>query len=180
MIWQLDLALLVFLAVTAIAALAVPDRLGMIAIFGAYSVILALLFVGLGAPDVAFVEAALGAGMTGLLFVAAVLKTSRASPRMESSGARWPAVIVVGLFLGVMIYASTDLPDRGDPAAEAQVHVASHYVDRAMEDSSTPNVVTATLADYRSQDTLGEVLVIFTAGLACLLILRRRTDEGET
>jgi multicomponent Na+:H+ antiporter subunit B len=42
-----------------------------------------------------------------------------------------------------------------------------------MEDTETPNIVTSVLADYRGYDTLGETIVIFTAGLACLLVLWR-------
>jgi multicomponent Na+:H+ antiporter subunit B len=49
-----------------------------------------------------------------------------------------------------------------------------------MEDTRTPNVVTAILADYRSMDTLGETLVILTAALSASLVLfRRREGEGE-
>jgi len=38
-----------------------------------------------------------------------------------------------------------------------------------------PNVVTAVLASYRGYDTLGEVTVVFTAGVGVLLLLRGRT-----
>jgi multicomponent Na+:H+ antiporter subunit B len=46
-----------------------------------------------------------------------------------------------------------------------------------MEDAATPNVVTTVLADYRGYDTLGETTVIFTAGVACILLLRRRRKQ---
>jgi multicomponent Na+:H+ antiporter subunit B len=47
------------------------------------------------------------------------------------------------------------------------------YVERSYPDTATPNMVTAVLADYRGYDTLGETVVILTAGLAVALILPR-------
>ena len=86
---------------------------------------------------------------------------------------KWLAVPIMGLFLGLMIYATGGLPGRGEPQAPANVHVSPYYIENTIEDTETPNVVTSVLADYRGYDTLGETVVIFTAGLACILILRR-------
>ena len=66
----------------------------------------------------------------------------------------------------------------GDPAAPAALHVSPRYIEKAQEEAGAPNMVTAVLADYRSYDTLGEVVVIFTAGLACLLVLGAFTRTG--
>lgn len=87
---------------------------------------------------------------------------------------KWFALLVMGLFLAVMLYAAGDLPDRGDPNAPASVHVSPYYIERTMEETDTPNVVTSVLADYRGYDTLGETTVILAAGLACILVLLRR------
>ena len=87
---------------------------------------------------------------------------------------KWLAVPIMGLFLALMLYATTGLPDRGDPDAPASTHVSPFYIEHSVEDTETPNIVTAVLADYRGYDTLGETVVIFTAGLACVLILRKR------
>lgn len=180
MIWQLDLLLFVIVVATAVIALRTRDLLAAVAALAGYSLFVSLLFAGMGAVDVAFVEAALGTGVTGVIFIAALLRTTRRVEGRESRGARWPALAVIVAFLVLMLYASTGLPDRGDPDAPAQQHVAPAYVEGAIPDSRTPNVVTAILADYRSHDTFGETLVIFTAGLACLLVLRGQRDEEET
>ncbi len=66
----------------------------------------------------------------------------------------------------------------GDPAAPAALHVSPRYIEKAQEETGASNMVTAVLADYRSYDTLGEVVVIFTAGLACLLVLGAFTPTG--
>jgi multicomponent Na+:H+ antiporter subunit B len=173
MIWQVDVLLLLIILATAVIALRVRGLLAAVAALAGYSLFVALLFAGLGAVDVAFVESALGAGLTGILFIAAVLRTTREARPGPSRGARWPSLIVIAAFVGLLLYASTGLPDRGDPQAPANQHVSPAYVEGSIPDSRTPNIVTAILADYRSHDTFGETLVIFTAGLACLLVLRR-------
>ena len=83
-------------------------------------------------------------------------------------------ILVMGLFLALILYATTGLPGRGDMNAPASTHVSPFYIENSVEDTETPNVVTSVLADYRGYDTLGETVVIFTAGLACVLILRKR------
>ena len=79
MIWELDFWLLVVLIIAAIAALHVRDLVAAIAVLTAYSFFVCLLFSQLGAIDVAFVEATLGAGVSGVLFIVAVKFTKRRS-----------------------------------------------------------------------------------------------------
>lgn len=81
--------------------------------------------------------------------------------------------LILIMFAAVMIYATGGLSIPGDPASPASGHVSEYYIEHAVEDADTPNIVTAVLADFRSFDTLGETLVIFTATLACVLILAR-------
>ena len=87
---------------------------------------------------------------------------------------KWFAVPLMALFLALMLYASTGLPGRGEPQAPASTHVSPFYIENSIEDMETPNIVTAVLADYRGYDTLGETIVIFAAGMACILILMKR------
>jgi len=78
-IWQIDFWLLVILIIAAIIALSVHDLLAAVAALSVYSFFVALLFAQMGAIDVAFVEATLGAGITGVLFVVALFFTRRRS-----------------------------------------------------------------------------------------------------
>lgn len=80
-------------------------------------------------------------------------------------------VSITGL---ILIVGTFDMPDWGDPHSPASSHVSDYYIENALEDTDTPNVVTAVLADYRGYDTLGETTVIFTAGLCCIMILRKK------
>jgi multicomponent Na+:H+ antiporter subunit B len=76
------------------------------------------------------------------------------------------------VFVGAVLFsASAALPPVGDAAAPAATHVSPRYIERSLAETGARNMVTAVLADYRGYDTLGETTVIFTAGLACLLLL---------
>ncbi|NJB67111.1 putative MnhB-related membrane protein [Desulfobaculum xiamenense] len=79
MIWQIDQAILVLVMVCAVAALQIRDLLGAGIVFGAFSFMMCLLWTSMGAVDVAFTEAAVGAGVSTVLFIAAVFRTSRGS-----------------------------------------------------------------------------------------------------
>lgn len=87
------------------------------------------------------------------------------------------AKIVIAAFAAILIYATSGLPIPGDPEAPVSGHISEFYIENSMEDTNTPNVVTSVLADYRGFDTMGETLVIFTASLACMLILVKRSAD---
>jgi multisubunit Na+/H+ antiporter MnhB subunit len=96
-------------------------------------------------------------------------------------------VLILVLFAGIMIYAASDLPYRGDPDnlmhAEESITgtpvIGNYSIQNAYRDAHTPNMVTVILGDYRSIDTFGEQVVIFTAGLITLLVLRRSKRRTE-
>ncbi len=79
MIWQLDLVILTLVVIIAIGAVTIKDLLGAAILFGAYSFMMCLLWAIMGAVDVAFTEASVGAGVSTVMFVAAVFRTLRRS-----------------------------------------------------------------------------------------------------
>jgi len=79
MFWQLDIVLLLMTVVFAVGAVTVKDLLSSVIMLGGFSLFMCLLWVEMGAVDVAFTEAAVGAGVTTVLFVIAVYKTERRS-----------------------------------------------------------------------------------------------------
>lgn len=83
------------------------------------------------------------------------------------------AFIVVVVTGALLIYATIDMPDWADPHSPASMHVSPRYIEKTVEETATPNMVTSVLADYRGYDTLGETTVIFTAAMVCILLLRR-------
>ena len=88
---------------------------------------------------------------------------------------RWLTVALLLPLAALLVYVSADLPDRGDLNAPANLHLSPEFTEVTERDIGIPNLVTAVLADVRGYDTLGEALVIFTAGLAVLLTLMRGT-----
>jgi multicomponent Na+:H+ antiporter subunit B len=77
MIVPIDLLILFFLLIIAIAAVWVKDLLAAIVLTGAYSFIMANVWLQLGATDVAFTEAAVGAGASTALFMACLSRVPR-------------------------------------------------------------------------------------------------------
>ncbi len=80
------------------------------------------------------------------------------------------STIITGALL---IYATIDFPDWGDPQSPASVHVSPRYIEKSLEETAIPNMVTALLADYRGYDTNFEETVILTAGVSVIMLLRR-------
>ncbi|MCK9275130.1 MAG: hypothetical protein M0P57_08570 [Syntrophales bacterium] len=83
--------------------------------------------------------------------------------------------LIVTMVTGALLmYGTADMPDWGDPNSPANSRISPRYIEKTEIETATPNIVTSILADYRGYDTLGETTVIFTAGVSCILLLRRR------
>lgn len=85
------------------------------------------------------------------------------------------SVVITGWLL---LSAVGDFPDWGDPNSPANSYrLSQHFVTETFHETAVPNMVTAVLADYRGYDTMFETVVIFTAGIAIISILRRFTSD---
>ena len=158
--------------VIAISVARIRNLFAAVMLFGIYSLLSAALFVVLDAVDVAFTEAAVGAGIATILMLATLALTSARQRRPR----RRPvlALMAVALTGAALAYGVHDLPRFGDPEAPAHLHVAPRYLQRSGVEIGIPNVVTSVLASYRGYDTLGEVTVIFTAGIGVLALIGRQ------
>ena len=176
----IDITLLAFLAVTALAVLRLRNLFAVVMLLGIYSLLSAALFVDLDAVDVAFTEAAVGAGITTVLLLSTLTLTSR-TEKNPSQRTILPLFVVLATG-AALIYGTLDMPAFGDPMAPIHQHVAPRYLEDSPRETGVPNVVTAVLASLRGYDTLGETTVIFTAGVGVLLLLgigrRREKDQG--
>lgn len=207
--------LLFLLACTAVTVARMRDLWAAVMLTGIYSFLGAGWMLVLDAPDVAFTEAAVGAGVSTVLMLGTLALTSRTAKPPKRFP--WHALIIVTITGSTLIYGIHDLPDFGDPQAPIHQYPKPGYVeleiakgephhDNADQHASaeephseagsdaaaghdesdgedhhgnTPNVVTVVLASYRGFDTLGETSVIFTAGIAVLLLLRGRPQESS-
>lgn len=161
--------LLAFLVGTAITIARVRGVFVAAMLTGIYSLVSAGWMLALDAPDVAFTEAAVGAGISTVLMLTALALTTNKERRPD----REPILpfMVVLLTGGALVYGTLDMPLLGDPNAPANLHVAPEYIAVSRDELHIPNVVTTVLASFRGYDTLGETTVVFTAGLGVLMIL---------
>lgn len=162
---------------TAVAVLQIRDLFAVVMLSGIYSLLSASLFLDLDAVDVAFTEAAVGAGISTLLFLASLKLVGRFEHKpLYKPGLALGVVLATGALL---IYGTLDMPHFGLADAPAHLHVAPRYINDSMTEVGVPNVVTSILASYRGFDTLGETVVVFTAGIGVmsLLLVSRRTKE---
>ena len=169
MIWQFDIVVLVFLVVTAVIALRLKDLLAASMAFGIYSFLICLLWAGMGAVDVAFTEAAVGARGEHGDHDRDGLQHAQEVEGLMMKLAGLIAVIIVG---GLLLYATGDFPAFGDPDSPASENrLSKKYIQETLVETEVPNMVTAVLADFRGYDTMFETVVIFTAGIGIIAVL---------
>jgi len=168
-------ALLLLLVITAFAAVRVRNLFAATILLGVYSLLMALTWTNMNAYDVAFTEAAVGAGISTILLVGALILTgdrTHGSREREGQKVNWIALLSVILLGVALAYGVYDTP-LGDPTAAPHLGVARYYIQQPIVDAHVPNMVTVTLASYRGYDTMFETAVIFTAGAGLILLLRR-------
>jgi len=177
MITFLGIFTLTFVAISAIATIQSRNLFVSSLWFGIFSLLMASNFFILDAADVAITEAAVGAGVSTVLFLGALALTNdREAP---SHKVEWMPLIIVGALGLVLFIVSFDHPRLGDPNAPVHLHIAPYYLQETPRLIDIPNVVTAILASFRGYDTLGEVIVIFTAGIGVLSVLSFRPKRKQ-
>ncbi|MEM0989589.1 MAG: DUF4040 domain-containing protein [Pseudomonadota bacterium] len=167
----INLVLLTLLAAVTVAIIRTRNLFTVVVLSGAYSFLMASVMIVLDGVDVAMTEASVGAGISTVLVLSALYLT-----KVEEAPPKYSAAIpflVCAAVAGMLIYGTWDLPAFGIADQPANTYVGIDYIERAPKETDIPNVVTAVLASYRGFDTLGEVTVIFTAGIGVLLLLKR-------
>ena len=170
---MINIFLVSFMVVIAVLVLRTRKLFAAIVMSGAYSLISAAMFVNLDAVDVAFTEAAVGAGISTVLLLAAMARLP-AEEKAPSKNFIGP-IIMVGIVGILLMIAVINLPPFGLAETPVHTHVGPRYLEESYRDLHIPNVVTTVLASYRGFDTLGETIVIFTAGLGVLVLLNSKT-----
>lgn len=170
-------ALLTMMAVVTVAIAVQRNLFAVVVLFGAYSFLMATVLVALDAVDVAMTEAAVGAGVSTVLLLGALYLIRR--EEMKPLHRPFLPLAVAIATGGALVYGTLGLPAFSDPEAPIHRHVAPRYIHEALKETGVPNVVTAVLASYRGYDTLGEVMVVFTAGAGVIALLRRRRGREE-
>ncbi len=170
--------LLTLLVITAIAIVRTPNLFVAVMLMGIFSLLMALNFFILDAADVALTEAAVGAGISTVLLLSALALTAHREHPIKRT--RWLPLLVVSAATITFVYASFDQPALGDPEAPVHQYVAPWYLENTPVLMDFPNVVTAVLGSFRGYDTLGEVLVVFTAAIGVMLLLGPLSPSSST
>lgn len=166
----INLVILAMMVATAVCIVVMRHLFSIAMVSGVYSLLSAVFFMSMDAVDVAFTEAAVGAGMSTILVLGALLLTSRREAVQRTHTPLIPLFVVLVMGAG-LAYASIDMPPFADPHTPVNLGVGMEYVHRNMSEIGVPNIVTSVLASYRGYDTLGETVVVFTAGLGVLILL---------
>jgi multicomponent Na+:H+ antiporter subunit B len=170
------MAVLTLLAAAAASVVRQRSLFGVVILSSIYSFLMATVMVALDAVDVAMTEAAVGAGVSTVILLAALhlIKTTEMRPTRPQY-----VPLVLSFSVGAaIIWGTLGLPPFGAADAPIHRHVAPHYLQNSIAETHVPNVVTSVLADYRGYDTLGETTVIFTAGIGVMLLLQGSRRRG--
>ncbi len=191
--------LLILILITASAVLLLRNLFAATMLLSLYSLLMALVWLNLEAVDVAFTEAAVGAGISTLLLIGALVLVG--FEEKPHPAVHWPALLVAIVTAAALGYGTLDMPALGDPQAPVHQSLAPEYIAQTVRKQApvaaheapagqmdapanyfhgqVPNLVTSVIVSYRSYDTLFEVAVIFTAGMGLILLLRQPEELSE-
>ena len=164
----IEFLLISFLVVTALVISRMGYLFAAAMLTGIFSLLSAGLFTLMDAVDVAFTEAAVGAGVSTILMLGTLSLTVREEREKPLRVLPFLVVLLTG---GALFFSTLDMPGYGDPDAPIHNYVAPDYIAGVETEFGLPNIVTAILASYRGFDTLGETAVIFTAALGVMALL---------
>jgi multicomponent Na+:H+ antiporter subunit B len=167
---------LTLLAAVTIGIIRARDLISVVVLLGIYSFLMATVMVVLDAVDVAMTEASVGAGISTVLMLGTLYLTRIEEARPVHSVAL--PLFVAGATAAVLFWATPEMPPFGSPDVPV-VSAGPDFLGRSVPDTGIPNVVTSTLASYRGFDTLGEVVVVLTAGIGVLVLLKRSPRGGR-
>ena len=167
------MVLLVFMLAVGIAIVRLRNLFAVVMLASIFSLLGAAIYVVMDAVDVAFTEAAVGAGISTVLMLG-TLSLTTSIEKVTPDANSLAALVLVLVTGGVLVYGTLDMPDYGDATGAVHNHVVPRYLEKSGEEIGLPNVVTSILASYRGYDTLGEIFVVFTAAAGVLAIIGRR------
>jgi uncharacterized MnhB-related membrane protein len=150
-----DVVVALVLVVVAVQSLHAPNLFTGIAFFISFGLVMALAWVRLEAPDVALAEAAVGAGLTGVLLLDAARERKERTRRTASRRLVGAIAVPVLALVGALVAAVLTVPRRAEGLGVA--------VARALPDVGVEHGVTGVLLAFRALDTWLEVAVLLLA-----------------
>jgi multicomponent Na+:H+ antiporter subunit B len=167
----IDVSILILVALMAVAVVNTKNLLHVVIFSSVFSLLCALLYLLMAAPDVALTEASIGACVTTCFLLSALKYLKDIDVRAKID---LPALIVCSSLCALLCYASMDFHGYGDQAAITNLGAVDYYKNNYGKDTGLLSIVNAILASYRGFDTFGETLVIFLAGMSISLIFETK------
>ncbi len=173
----INMVLLTLMAAITLGIVRLRNLFAIVILSGIYSFLMASVMMMLDAVDVAMTEASVGAGISTVLMLS-VLYLTKSRESVPAHTPLVPLFLALGVCIMLLLgtaglppFGSADTPVNASP-------VSTYYLTNSLADTGVPNVVTSVLASYRGYDTMGEVAVVFTAGIGVLMLLRGRRKRG--
>lgn len=142
-----------------------------------FSLLMAAIYLFLGAPDVAITEAAVGAGISTIFIICALTNIKQFEVKSSTNNKFLLLGIVVITFV-MLLYGIINMPEFGRINNPAHNYITTYYIKQTIQNMGFTNVVSAVLASFRGYDTLGETVVVFTAAIAVTMLLQKE-DKNE-
>ena len=172
--------LMLFMLFGAAVAIETKNMLSSVIAAGVVGFGLSLMFLFLGAPDIAITQVIVEVLSLIILIRATTFADNRAIERKMDSFATVTGLIFIGFLVMAAVWAFQDITPFGDPL----MRVSRSYLAGSSSETGAVNVVAGVILDYRAYDTLGEAIVLFTSILGAFVILRRRgkksVEEADT
>lgn len=177
-----EILLLIVLILTASAVFFTKRNLTAIIIFTAFSLVMSIVWIIVKSPDLALIEAAVGAGVTSLLFFVALysvgeLKKKESPKRKNSSSYNFLAIILIAIIVILLLVNVNYLPMYGEETNPSVNEVFNRYVESGVEETGSINLVAAVILDYRAFDTFGEAVMIFSALVSVIMLLKNEREK---
>lgn len=172
-------SLLIFCIIGSIIAIEARNILASVISTGVVGMGLSIMFLFLGAPDIAITQVVVEVIVLIVLIRSTVSIDNTAIAAHRDTFAISSSLIFFGLFLVFAFMAFRGLPTFGDPI----MRISSQYLQNSVGETGASNVVMGILLDYRAYDTLGEATVIFTSILGAFVVLRikgkKKKEEAD-
>lgn len=173
---------------TALAVFFTKKNLTAIIIYTTFSLVMSIVWMIIKSPDLAITEAAVGAGITSILFFITLSSVGELKefenigfdkkPEKKNSKLFNAVGLAITLVIIILLLNTVSkLPNFGDISNPVFNEVYNRYVEMGMEDTGALNLVAGVILDYRAFDTFGEAIMIFTALVGLLMLLKKDKEK---
>lgn len=176
MIETIVFVFLIFAIIGSLIAVETKNLLSAVISAGVVGFGLSIMFLYLGAPDIAITQV-----VVEVLALVVLIRGTIAIDNVSVGGPRdtlplFVALVFFGVFVILGIIALGDMTAFGKPI----MGVSDHYLNYSLKETGSSNVVMGILLDYRAYDTLGEATVLLTSILGAFVILRKHGKKEVT